>query len=181
MMKDVFDILGFSNKEFLLTKLLYSFWSQFSSVPWGNWKRRQRQILVKKRDENWLAGGKRQSAASGSPPRQRPFFLWAVLSIHLPLTLIFGQIIIVVIYEIFIAIFKWLCQCPFRQKTVMAWLRTCVMQNRQHFILLLTKASQFKADSTLSDRKDSTRCMSSLPHLKENRFWLFCLLEPRFR
>lgn len=38
MMKDVFDILGFSKSAFLLTKLLYSFWSQFSSVPWGNCK-----------------------------------------------------------------------------------------------------------------------------------------------
>ena len=97
MMKDVFDILGFSNKEFLLTKLLYSFWSQFSSVPWGNWKRRQRQVLVKKRDEKWLAGGKRQMGGGfllpqGAPPRQRPFFLWAALSIHLPLTLIFIDI-----------------------------------------------------------------------------------------
>lgn len=47
---------------------------------------------------------------------------------------------------------------------------TYVMQNRQYFITLLTEASQLKPDSTLSDRKDSTRCMSSLPHLKENRF-----------
>lgn len=47
IMKDVFDILGFSKSAFLLTKLLYSFWSQFSSVPWGNCKKDRGNFLNK--------------------------------------------------------------------------------------------------------------------------------------
>ena len=71
MIKEVFDILGFSNKEFLLTKLLYSFWSQFSSVPCGNWKRKANQTASKTTRDKRLTKGRK----SADSKKQR----WAAL------------------------------------------------------------------------------------------------------
>lgn len=114
MMKDVFDILGFSNKEFLLIKLLYSFWSQFSSVPCGNWKRKASQLVSKNtRDEKLTEVQK--SANSKTPrwvstsewPTPDPRFLFQMqLQAERNLSLIL---------TFFRVIFKGTHQCPFRR------------------------------------------------------------------